>query len=63
MITEVRTDMKRREMGEKIMREIIGEEMAGRLLASAASGTFGWPVAGFAIDQAFGKIWRRPALD
>jgi 4-carboxymuconolactone decarboxylase len=63
MITEVRTDMKRREAGEKITREMMGEETAGRLLASAASGTFGSSIAGYAIDQAFGEIWTRPGLD
>ena len=55
--------MKRREAGKKIIREMMGEEMAGRLLASAASGTFGSSVAGYAIDQAFGEIWARPGLD
>jgi 4-carboxymuconolactone decarboxylase len=55
--------MKRREAGEKIMREMMGVEMAGRLMASAASGTFGSSVAGYAIDQAFGEIWTRPGLD
>jgi 4-carboxymuconolactone decarboxylase len=55
--------MERREAGEKIMREMMGGEMAERLLASAASGTFGSSVAGYAIDQAFGEIWTRPGLD
>jgi 4-carboxymuconolactone decarboxylase len=55
--------MKRREVGEKIMGEMMGVEMAGRLMASAASGTFGSSVAGYAIDQAFGEIWTRPGLD
>ena len=55
--------MERREAGEKIIREMMGEETAGRLLASAASGTFGSAVAGYAIDQAFGEIWTRPGLD
>jgi 4-carboxymuconolactone decarboxylase len=55
--------MKRREAGEKIIREMLGGEMAERLLASAASGTFGSSVAGYAIDQAFGEIWTRPGLD
>jgi len=55
--------MKRREVGEKIMCEMMGVEMAGRLMASAASGTFGSSVAGYAIDQAFGGIWTRPGMD
>jgi 4-carboxymuconolactone decarboxylase len=55
--------MERREAGEKIMQEMMGEETAGRLMASAGSGTFGSVVAGFAIDQAFGDIWTRPGLD
>jgi 4-carboxymuconolactone decarboxylase len=56
-------DMERREAGQKIIREMMGEETAGRLLASAGSGTFGSSVAGYAIDQAFGEIWTRPGLD
>jgi 4-carboxymuconolactone decarboxylase len=56
-------EMKRREAGQKIIREMMGEETAARLLASAGSGTFGSAVAGFAIDQAFGEIWTRPGLD
>jgi 4-carboxymuconolactone decarboxylase len=55
--------MKPREAGQKIMREMMGEETAARLLASARSRTFGSAVAGFAIDQAFGEIWTRPGLD
>lgn len=55
--------MARREAGQKIIREMMGEESAERLLASAASGTFGSAVAGYAIDQAFGEIWTRPGLD
>jgi 4-carboxymuconolactone decarboxylase len=56
-------DMERREAGQKIIREMMGEETAERLLASAGSGTFGSAVAGYAIDQAFGEIWTRPGLD
>jgi 4-carboxymuconolactone decarboxylase len=55
--------MERREAGKKITREMMGEETAARLLASAASGTFGAAVAEYAIDQAFGEIWTRPGLD
>src|ERR1700722_4431983 len=57
------SEMKRREAGQEIIREMMGEETAARLLASAESGTFGSTVAGFAIDQAFGEIWTRPGLD
>ena len=55
--------MERSEAGEKIIREMMGEEAAGRLLASAESGTFGSAVARYAIDEAFGEIWTRPGLD
>src|SRR5580658_4124959 len=55
--------MQRKKEGEKVIREMMGAEMAERLLESAASGTFGSSVAGFAIDQAFGEIWTRPGLD
>src|SRR5580692_2726903 len=56
-------NMERREAGQKIVREMMGEETAARLLASAGSGTFGSSVARLAIDQAFGEIWTRPGLD
>jgi 4-carboxymuconolactone decarboxylase len=55
--------MDRRKAGGTIIREMMGEERAGRLLASAESGTFGSAIAAFAIDQAFGDIWTRPGLD
>jgi 4-carboxymuconolactone decarboxylase len=54
--------MGQREAGEKIIREMMGGETAGQLLASAGSGTFGSVVAGYAID-AFGEIWTRPGPD
>jgi hypothetical protein len=38
-------EMKRKEAGQKIIREMMGEETAARLLASAGSGTFGSAVA------------------
>lgn len=41
----------------------MGEARAGRLIASAGSGTFGSSIAGYAIDQAFGEIWTREGLD
>ena len=55
--------MERREAGQKIIRDMMGEETAGRLLASAGSGTFGSSIAGYAIDQAFGEVRTRPGLD
>lgn len=55
--------MERREAGEKIVRELMGDETAERLLASADSGTFGSAIAGYAVDEAFGEIWSRPGLD
>ena len=60
---KLRNNMKRREAGEKIIHEMMGEETTGRLLASAESGTFGSSIARYAIDQAFGEIWTRPGLD
>jgi 4-carboxymuconolactone decarboxylase len=54
--------MERSGAGEKIIREMMGEETAGRLLASAESGAFGSVVAKFAIEG-FGEIWTRPGLD
>jgi 4-carboxymuconolactone decarboxylase len=55
--------VERREAGEKIVRELMGDETAERLLASADSGTFGSAIAGYAVDEAFGEIWSRPGLD
>lgn len=43
-----------------MIKEMMGEAMAGRLIASAESGTFGSDVAGYAIDQAFGGGWADP---
>jgi 4-carboxymuconolactone decarboxylase len=55
--------MQRRETGREIIREMMGEEMAGRLVASAESETFGSSVAQLAIEEAFGEIWTRTGLD
>jgi 4-carboxymuconolactone decarboxylase len=55
--------MERREAGTTVINEMMGEERAGRLIASAESDTFGSAVAGYAIDQAFGEIWTRDGLD
>jgi 4-carboxymuconolactone decarboxylase len=53
----------RREAGESIIREMMGDETAAKLITSADSGTFGSAISGYAIDQAFGEIWARPGLD
>ena len=55
--------MTARERGLAITREMMGEDMAGRLQASAESGTFGADIAGYALDQGFGEVWTRPGLD
>lgn len=55
--------MQRRKDGTSVIREMMGDKMAERLIASAESKTFGADVAGFAIDQAFGEIWTREGLD
>lgn len=54
---------KQREVGQNVIREMMGEETASRLIDSAESGTFGSAISGYAIDQAFGDIWTRPGLD
>ena len=60
---EGRVIMPGRESGKSVTSELMGETVAGRLVASAESGTFGADVAGYAIDQVFGGIWERPGLD
>ncbi|APH73496.1 carboxymuconolactone decarboxylase family protein [Aquibium oceanicum] len=55
--------MQRRKDGTAVIRQMMGDEMAERLIASAESKTFGADVAGYAIDQAFGEIWTREGLD
>lgn len=55
--------MERRKDGTAVINEMMGDAMAGRLIASAESGTFGSDVACYAIDQAFGEIWTRPGLE
>jgi 4-carboxymuconolactone decarboxylase len=52
-----------RQKGQKVIDELMSEEVAGRLAAAATSGTFGADVAGYAIDQVFGEIWARDGLD
>ncbi|MFZ0769393.1 MAG: hypothetical protein WAM64_09265 [Acidimicrobiales bacterium] len=51
----------RNEAGRAIIHEMMGEETADKLIASAASGTFGSAISEFAIDQAFGEVWTRRA--
>jgi 4-carboxymuconolactone decarboxylase len=53
----------RSEVGRSIVREMMGEETAGKLIASAESGTFGAIISELAIDEAFGEIWTRAGLD
>jgi len=53
----------RREEGQSIIREMMGEATAAKLIDSSESGTFGSAISGYAIDQAFGEIWARPGLD
>jgi 4-carboxymuconolactone decarboxylase len=53
----------RSEAGRSIVREMMGEETANKLIASAESGTFGAVISELAIDEAFGEIWTRPGLD
>ncbi len=55
--------MDRRNEGTKVIKEMMGDAMADRLISSAESKTFGSSVAGYAIDQAFGEIWTREGLD
>lgn len=50
-------------MGQSIIREMMGEETAAKLIESAESNTFGSAISGYAIDEAFGEIWARPGLD
>jgi 4-carboxymuconolactone decarboxylase len=54
--------MDREEAGRAAMREMMGEDVAGRLIESAGSDTFGSVISRLAIDQAFGEIWTRPGL-
>lgn len=53
----------RREVGQNVIREMMGEETAAKLINSAESNTFGSAISAYAIDQAFGEIWARPGLD
>ena len=55
--------MTNREAGISVVREMMGDQAAGKLSASAHSDTFGAPIAAYALDQAFADIWTRPGLD
>ena len=55
--------MTNREAGINVVREMMGDQEAAKLSASADSNTFGAPIAAYALDQAFADIWSRPGLD
>jgi hypothetical protein len=55
--------MTNREAGINVVREMMGNEAAAKLSASAGSNTFGAPIAAYAVDQVFADIWTRPGLD
>jgi 4-carboxymuconolactone decarboxylase len=55
--------MTNREAGISVVREMMGDQSAEKLSASADSKTFGAPIAAYALDQAFADIWTRPGLD
>src|SRR5271170_6280203 len=43
--------------------EMMGDQPAAKLSASADSNTFGAPIAAYAVHQVFADIWTRPGLD
>jgi 4-carboxymuconolactone decarboxylase len=55
--------MTNREAGINVVREMMGDQSAAKLSASADSNTFGAPIAAYAVDQVFADIWTRPGLD
>ena len=55
--------MTNREAGINVVREMMGDQAAAKLTASAGSHTFGASIAGYAVDQVFADIWTRPGLD
>jgi 4-carboxymuconolactone decarboxylase len=55
--------MTNREAGINVVREMMGDQSAIKLSASADSNTFGAAIAGYAVDQVFADIWTRPGLD
>src|SRR6201984_1535055 len=61
--TKEDTIMTNREAGINVVREMMGDQAAAKLSASAGSNTFGAPIAAYAVDQVFADIWTRPGLD
>jgi 4-carboxymuconolactone decarboxylase len=55
--------MTNRKAGINVVREMMGDQAAAKLSASADSKTFGAPIAAYAVDQVFADIWTRPGLD
>jgi 4-carboxymuconolactone decarboxylase len=55
--------MTNREAGINVVREMMVDQAAAKLSASADSNTFGAPIAAYAVDQVFADIWTRPGLD
>src|SRR5580698_975821 len=55
--------MTNREAGINVVREMMGDQSAAKLSASADSNTFGAQIAAYAVDQVFADIWTRPGLD
>jgi hypothetical protein len=55
--------MTNRETGINVVREMMGDEAAAKLSASAGSNTFGAPIVAYAVDQVFADIWTRTGLD
>jgi 4-carboxymuconolactone decarboxylase len=55
--------MTNREAGINVVREMMGDQAAAKLSASAGSNTFGAQIAAYAVDQVFADIWTRPGLD
>jgi hypothetical protein len=51
--------MTNREAGINVVREMMGDQAAAKLSASADSNTFGAPIAAYAVDQVFADIWTR----
>jgi len=43
--------MTNREAGNNVVREMMGDQAAAKLSASADSNTFGAPIAAYAVDQ------------
>ena len=47
--------MTNREAGINVVREMMGDQAAAKLSASADSNTFGAPIAAYAVDQVFAR--------